>query len=355
MKINIVVPSTVLGGGIKVIFQYANFWAERGHDVVVYVPMLAFAINRRFNLKTSIANTFKRGTKVKWMDCKFKVRLTPAIKDPFIRNADIVIATAWFTAPHVNQLSSKKGKKVYFIQGYEIWNQDESMVNATYQMPMNRVVITNALRKTLKDKLGVDSTVIYNGHCSEEFFHGEKIIKHPKTVMMLWNSAWFKGGVQGIDILRKMKDKYDIRVILFSSEHKPEVPESFEFYQLPLRKKLMELYQLTDIYLFPSNDESWGLPVIEAMANKCAVVGMNTGCLYDLCSHGEQALIAEQNNYEQLEAYLESIINDEKLLKRLQLNGFNFSEQFNWEKQFIKFEEYLIKLLASGESSSSKP
>lgn len=40
IKVNIVVPSLVQGGGPRVIFSYANYLVKQGHDVVVYVPIL---------------------------------------------------------------------------------------------------------------------------------------------------------------------------------------------------------------------------------------------------------------------------------------------------------------------------
>jgi glycosyltransferase involved in cell wall biosynthesis len=345
MKINIVVPSTstVMGGGIRVIFQHANYLANKGHDVVVYVPMLFF-IGNRFILKTSLANTLKRRTMVNWMQCHFTVRLAWKIEDRYVRDADIVMATAWYTAPFVNALSEKKGKKVYFIQAYEVWNQDERLVDATYQMDMYRIVITQKLCNLLYDKFGVKSEIVYNGHAQEEFMKQDKCINDPKIVIMLWNSAWYKGGKQALDILTKMHDKYNIKVRLFSVEPKPDIPDFIEFYYRPNRLNLIKLYQQSDIYLFSSNQESWGLPVIEAMANKCAVVGMKTGCLEDVCEDGKQALIAECGDYENLEVKLEQVIQNDDLMCTLQQNGYDFSLQFSWDKQCALFERCLLDL-----------
>lgn len=348
MKINIIAPSTsvAMGGGIRVIFRHANYLAENGHDVVVYVPMI-FTIGDKFILKTSLANTFKRGTKIRWMDCLFKVKLAFQIKDKFIRNADIVIATAWYTAPPVNALSVSKGEKVYFIQDYEIWNQNEQTVDATYRMDMHRIVITQSLQNLLLQKFNAKSQVVYNGHNKDEYMSGDKNINNPKVVMMLWNSAYYKGGNEGLKILTRIHKKLGIHVILFSLEPKPDIPDHFEFHFRPTRDKLIELYQKADIYLFPSIQESWGLPVIEAMANKCAVVGMNTGCLKDLCDDGQQASIAECGNFPELENKLMRLLENEFFMKKIQSNGYNFSLQFSWEKQCNVFENRLINVLKS--------
>lgn len=343
MKINFIAPSTstVMGGGIRVIFRHANYLAEHGHDVMVYVPMI-YCIGKKFNIKTTIANSITRRARLDWMKHSFRTKAAFRITDTFIRDADVTIATAWHTAPAVNKLSARKGAKVYFVQAYEIWNQDEREVDATYKMDMYRIVITNKLRTLLKTKFGVDSAIVYNGHDSKEYLHGEKTVNTPRTIMMLWNSAYYKGSSEALKVLYMLHDKYGFNVTLFSVEPQPAgLPEYVTFYHRPERRKLIELYRQADIYLFPSLNESWGLPVMEAMANKCAVVGMCTGMLEDVCEDGKQALIVENGNYKELEAKTARLLEDESLMCRLQDVGHQFSLNFSWEKQCALFEKEL--------------
>lgn len=344
MRINFIAPSTstVMGGGIRVIFRHANFLAEHGHDVMVYVPMI-YCIGKKFILKTTIANSITRRARLDWMEHSFKTSTAFMIKDAFIRDADVTIATAWHTAPAVNKLSARKGAKVYFVQAYEIWNQDENEVNATYLMDMHRIVITNKLHDLLKTKFGVESTVIYNGHDSNEYLHETKVSNKPYTIMMLWGSAYFKGCNKALEVLYKLHEKYNFNVTLFSVEHRPlGLPDYVNFFHRPERKQLISLYQKADIYLFPSLNESWGLPVMEAMANKCAVVGMNSGILEDVCEDEKQALIVENGNYTELEKKIVRLLEDESVMRGLQENGYRFSLGFSWEKQCALFEKELM-------------
>lgn len=346
MKINIVIPSTVLGGGVRVIFLYSNYLVSQGHDVVVYVPMLAYTNKRGIpNIKTSIANTFKRGTEVKWFDCKFKVKLAPAIKNMFIRDADITMASAWFTAPDVYDLNDKKGKKVYFIQDYEIWNQKTEVVDNTYRLDMNRIVITSHLKNLMKEKFNVESNLIYNGHSKEEYIYVDKKINKTKCIIMLCNTSNYKGGKEGLKLLERLKKKYDIRVVLFGTNKPKNLNNEFEFYQSPERSTLMKLYKEADILLFPSLQEAWGLPVIEAMANKCAVVGNNTGCLKELCKHEKDALIVENFDFKELEKQVERLLVDDELLRIIQNNGYNLAKSLSWEESFKKMEDYLEEII----------
>lgn len=62
IKINIIVPSLVQGGGLRIIFSYANYLAEQGNDVIVYVPIFYVwpkVRNGKINWKTSVGNLLR--------------------------------------------------------------------------------------------------------------------------------------------------------------------------------------------------------------------------------------------------------------------------------------------------------
>ena len=351
MKINVVIPSSVLGGGIRVVFLYSNYLTSQGHDVCVYIPCL-FAwedLNGgKINIKTSLANTFKRGTRLKWFDNKFKIKLAWRIEDKYIRDADITIATAWFTSRNVYNLSEKKGKKVYFVQDYEIWHQIKEVVDNTYKLDMHRICITNTLRETLQKECGVDSNVVYNGIPEEEFLVGEKGKNAQKTIIMLGNFADYKGGMKGVELLARLHETHDVRIIIFGVGSRPQIPEYIEYYQQPKRVFLLRLYRESDILLFPSLQEAWGLSVVEAWANKVAVVGMRTGCLEELGIDGKNAIIAN-HDFEELYQKLERLVDDEAALEVLQTEGYETAKKLSWDISYRKFEKILKKLLIEEE------
>lgn len=344
MKINIIVPFTYLTGGIRVIFLYANYLQENGYDVCVYVPMLAYKFNDNLarRVKMSLINTIKRGRKVEWIDIKFKIKLVPAIKDLYIRQADFIIATAWPTANDINNLKYNKGKKIYFIQDYEIWSGNVNEVDKTFLFPFKRIVITKSLQDLLKYKFNVDSTIIYNGLNKDEFLIGNKKLNDTKTILMLYNEAANKGTLEGIKILKEIQQKNKVNIKMFGFiRGSIEIPDSFEFYENPSRKELMDLYKESDIYLFTSKHEAWGLPVMEAMANKCAVVGNKVGCLSEIVENNYNALVVNNCDYNFMKLQVEKLLNDEELLKSIQENGYKLAKKYEWSNSFNKFEEML--------------
>lgn len=350
MKINFVIPSTVLGGGVRVIFIYANYLTNKGHDVMVYVPKL-FAWEDiqggKINWKTSIANSLKRGKKVKWFQCDFPITLATKINDKYIRDADVTIASAWYTAKNVSKLSPEKGKKAYFIQDYEVCadGTDRNLVEATYTLGMDNITIAKWLDDIVLKCSGKHTTIILNGVADNEIFQAEKRLNNPKTVIMLGNMSAHKGTNNGIAILKELQKKYKLRVIVYASTPSAQIPDSFEFYCQPQREKLMQLYTQSDICLFPSLREGWGLIVTEAMAHQCAVVGNNTGALSEIGINGENAVIAEDFDPNTLKACLERVICNDELLRKIQSGGLKTALHLKNSIQFLKFENHLKSLV----------
>ena len=346
MKINYIIPFNILTGGIRVAFLYGNYLSTKGHDIIFYIPLIPYKTNKNFLqcVKFFLGN-IKRGTKVSWLKCNFKIKIVPLIKNNFIRDADITIATSWPTSFDVYNLNDKKGKKVYFIQDYEIWYGKEEVVNSTYTLDFNRVVITKKLQKLLKTKFNVESKVIYNGLNKNEFINGEKKDTKNKTILMLYNEASNKGTEEGIKILRNIKNKYDVKIVLFGFKKGDNIPQDFEFYENPERNVLMKLYREASIYLFPSKNESWGMPVMEAMSNKCAVVGNNVGCLEEVGIDGYNCLRVNDLDYNDMQIKIERLLNDKELLKKIQENAYTTSKKFVWENSFLQMEKYFQNLI----------
>ena len=146
-------------------------------------------------------------------------------------------------------------------------------------------------------------------------------------------------------VLKKAQEKYNCRIILYGVRQIPDIPESFEFYQQPKRELLMKLYSEADICLFPSIREGWGLTVTEAMAHKCAIVGNNTGIVLEICEDGKTALISESKTAKDLKNKLFKVIEDEKLMKKLQDNGYELAKKYAFSNQSKLFEEYLLSLV----------
>lgn len=344
MKINLIVPFKRLSGGIRVAFLYANYLSLQGNDVVCYMPMISYKGRNQTNLfriKASISNTFKPE---RWFDRKFNLKAVPAIKSLFIRDADVTIATSWQTAYDVDALTNDKGKKVYFVQDYEIFNGDEIEVDGSYQLGLHTITITKQLADFLDSRFHVKAKVIYNGIDNDEFITGDKTVNSSPVLMMMYHEAEHKGTKQGLEIVKQLKLQYpELQLNLFGRRKAEGIPSYANFIESPSRSKLIEMYRSSDIYLFTSKIEAWGLPVLEAMANKCAVIGFRVGALAEIANN-DNCIVVEEFNFEALKVETEKLFKDNNRLRQIQNNGFSTASKFRWEESYVQFENILIAL-----------
>lgn len=351
MRINFIIPFKRLSGGIRVVFLYANYLTEKGYDVVCYVPMVSYRgknQNALFRLKASLSNTFKPEH---WFNAKFDLKIVPIIAPFFIRNADVTVATAWQTAYDVAKLPGRCGKKVYFVQDYEVFNGEVQEVDNSYCLGLNTVTITQQLADMLKDHFDVDAEVIYNGLDMEEFIAEDKSLHLCPVLLMMYHEAEHKGTKSGLAVVEDLKKKYpDLKLNMFGRKKGPDIPAYAKFIENPPRELLMKMYRESDIYLFTSNREAWGLPILEAMANKCAVVGFKVGAMAEIATDAN-AVIIDNFDFSQMKVETEKLLNDKDKLQMLQEGAYNTALKFKWETQYAHFEKYLVQL-AKGKKRS---
>lgn len=122
MKIGFVLPmpTTKIVGGYKVVYEYANYLAQKGNDVTIFYnsekgrnskslpPFLVYLLRQLISFREP-----------SWFDLLPDVRKVNlySLKPKYFKDYDVVVATAAETAIFVNELSVKK--KIYLIQDFE--------------------------------------------------------------------------------------------------------------------------------------------------------------------------------------------------------------------------------------------
>jgi glycosyltransferase involved in cell wall biosynthesis len=93
---------------------------------------------------------------------------------------------------------------------------------------------------------------------------------------------------------------------------------------------LHDLYRRAAIFAFPSLDEGFGIPVLEAMAYGVPVLTSNRSALPEVA--GEAALLVDPFCEEQIANALLRLASDESLRNQLRSLGFQRAASFTWEK-----------------------
>lgn len=94
--------------------------------------------------------------------------------------------------------------------------------------------------------------------------------------------------------------------------------------------ELITLYQGATGFLFPSFEEGFGLPVVEAFYCGCPVITSNRSCLPEVAA--DAALLVDPGSIDQLSVAMETLALQPERRASLRRAGFVRAEAFTWEK-----------------------
>lgn len=114
------------------------------------------------------------------------------------------------------------------------------------------------------------------------------------------------------------------------------------------RPDIATAYASSDIFLFPSTTETFGLVTIEAMASGTVSVVANAGGSKFVVQHNKNGLIAEPKNAEDFYKKVDMLLTDTKLKKRLEKTGLESAKRFGWEIIYKEMFDLYKKLIARG-------
>lgn len=93
--------------------------------------------------------------------------------------------------------------------------------------------------------------------------------------------------------------------------------------------RLADLYSRAMVFAFPSLDEGFGMPVLEAMAAGVPVLSSNRSALPEVC--GDAALLVDPLRTEAIAEALQRLCSEEDLRTDLRERGFARASEFTWE------------------------
>lgn len=94
--------------------------------------------------------------------------------------------------------------------------------------------------------------------------------------------------------------------------------------------ELERLYNRSKVFAFPSLDEGFGIPVVEAMARGAAVVTSKTSALPEVA--GDAGLLVDPTRTESIAEALRSVTLEKELRSRLVAQGLTRARCFTWER-----------------------
>jgi glycosyltransferase involved in cell wall biosynthesis len=353
MRVSFVLPGyfPMPIGGYRVVYEYADYLAARGHAVTIVFPKHPAACRNSallgavkmylWSLKTRVRNR----PLVPWHSLHpgIKLALVPTVQDRFIPDGDITVATGWRTARPVADLSQTKGAKFYLIQHHETWDGPEEEVNATWRLPLYKIVISRWLLE-LGGRLGATELRHIPNGIDTRRFH---IITPPEarrmSILSLYHRETFKGLPDALAVLRNYHQRYpDVPVTMFGAQPRgADVPDWIQYFANPNQDALVrDIYNQHTVYFGASLAEGWALPPAEGMACGCAFVGTDIGGFRDYAIHDDTALLSPPGDRDGLLRNLIMITEDTALRSRIQRRGTENVQRFTWAAAGSALENY---------------
>ena len=354
-------------GGVKVVLDYANRLQSDGYEVsvvyaIVHPEKLLWITEDGFDtsMRATVSGLCKLGFRgwlrlAKWMisgksdySSRSWYNLNENVKEHFVislnytkkLDADIYIATACTTAPYVADYPSGK-KKFYFIQEYENWVMNDKELNATYSLPLKKIVISRWLSNTLSRNRH-DSTVVPNGFDDSQFYITTPIEKRNRfSVSVMYHIRPTKDFATSLKALKIVHDKYpQLTVKMFGVyDTEEKMPEWIDFHKSPTHEEHLAINNESSIYLASSVTEGWGLTIGEAMMCGQAVVCTAAEGFLEMAVNEENALVSPVRNSEMLANNIIRLIEDDDLRVKIARQGLDDIKKFTVDKSYAKFKE----------------
>jgi N-acetyl-alpha-D-glucosaminyl L-malate synthase BshA len=222
--------------------------------------------------------------------------------------------------------------------------------------------VSNHLKnETLRHfKIDSDIRVIYNFVDFERFRkinkdhfkkaiapQGERIITHTS------NFRKVKRVEDVIQVFQKVYEKIPCKLMLIGDGPERRHAEDLcrkiglchEVRFLGKQDAIEELLAISDLFFIPSENESFGLAALEAMACEVPVISSNAGGLPEVNIHGETGFLSPVGDVNAMARHAIHILSDDVVLQRFRRNALAQAERFDIQHILPQYESYYEEVL----------
>lgn len=365
MRINILLPffSQTPVGGFKVQYEYANRLAERGHSVTVVHPC---TVESPAGWKARVSQAAKRGrelfqdrSRVRWHTLRDDVRLlsVPDLRERFIPEADVTVATGWATAEMLKSYSERAGRKFQIVYDYELWMEAEETMRRRMSRAFDggqSVVSTSPAVTEMLAESGVRPVAYIPCGLDFETYGVDVPVEERArgTIGFPVREQPSKGTRDAVEALEMLRARHGdaLHVAAFGPKPWRGLPEWMRATWLPTDAELRRFYNSISIFVFPSHYEGWGLPAVEAMACGAALVAADSVGSREYAIDERTALVVPRARPDMLARAVERLLGDDEMRRRLARQGHAHVQQYTWARAVDALES----LFARGTTASSR-
>jgi N-acetyl-alpha-D-glucosaminyl L-malate synthase BshA len=371
MRIGIVCYPTFGGSGVLAT-ELGKALADKGHSVhfITY--------QQPVRLDAFSANIFYHEVRVPAYPlfdyAPYEIALASTMVD-VIMHHKLDLLHVHYAIPHASaaymakQIVAKKGKNIPFIT--TLHGTDITLVgkDKTYEpvvtFSINESDAITAVSNNLKEEtyrsfpITKDIEVIYNFVDIKRFNKKpidafKKVIapNDEKIVVHASNFRTIKRVPDVIKVFAEIKKNLPAKLLMIGDG--PERPMAEELTKqldiqddvrfLGKQEQMEEIFAVSDLFLLPSEYESFGLAALEAMAAKVPVISSNTGGLPEINIHEKTGYLADVGDTEMMGKYAVELLSNNKLLEQFKENAYQQALKFDisnivpeYEKLYSRF------------------
>jgi glycosyltransferase involved in cell wall biosynthesis len=194
--------------------------------------------------------------------------------------------------------------------------------------------------------------VIYHGNSLKYDVKEEPVIKYKYLLYVGDRRSYKNFGVmiKLFEMNQTLRDEYKLICCGGGKFTKDELEQMSKsgvvnnFVQIEARdRKIANLYYYATGFVYPSKYEGFGIPMIEAMYNRCPIVASNVSSLPEV--GGAAALYFDPDSAEELNEKVNIILENEEAVNRLKSWGKERERLFSWDKcaeETYKFYEEVM-------------
>jgi glycosyltransferase involved in cell wall biosynthesis len=343
MTIGYVLPHKHLTGGVKMLLEQMRFMRKMGNYV--------YAFGAGGSEEPVLPDWYKVT-----VDKEVLVPKEMTYSD-HVKECDVIIA-GWIG--QLPQLVNSKVPVVYWEQGHEwlfgegITREIEEYLESCYHQPCYLASVSPIVSKIIETRYGRKATVLSNGIDTDFYYPGKK--NNDSTILLVGNPFLdFKGFDVAIRALCMVKAAgYDFKVT-WVCQTKPsidELPFPIEYIVGAPQAQLAEAYRISDVFMFTSWYEGFGMPPLEAMASGVPVVTTACGGIQSYVRPGFNALVAEPGDANALASSLIYLLKHEDARRVLGANGRQTALRFDLSRMVAVVDAYLRSVIDSWRSAS---
>lgn len=185
--------------------------------------------------------------------------------------------------------------------------------------------------------------------------NGERVIVHTS------NFRKVKRVDDAIRVFQKIHEKVPSKLLLIGDGPERHSLEELcrkiglcdEIRFLGKQDAIEELLAIADLFLMPSESESFGLAALEAMACEVPVISSDTGGLPEVNIHGETGFMSSVGDIKSMADHSIKLLTDEEMLTRFRLNALEQARRFDLDNILPQYEAYYEKILSRAGKSVS--